>query len=700
MFNTRRRRRGERIEPRFETARTGGGELRADPSERAGGTPRRKASGRNRRARARRPRKRSFLRRTLYWGTVAAVWIALLAGGIVAYYGAGLPPISDLKVPQRAPTVTMVAANGQVLATRGIGHGRDVRLNELPAYLPQAIIAIEDRRFRWHFGIDPIGLARAALRNAIAGRVVQGGSTLTQQLAKNLFLEPERTVSRKVQEMILALWLEREFTKDEILELYLNRVYFGAGTYGVEAAAQRFFGKPARAVTLAEAAVLAGLLKAPSRYAPTRNPDLAEDRAQTVITAMADTGFISPAEALAAIGHPARLVAPDAAGAIDYVADWISDALPGYVGQPDRDIIVETTIDPRLQRAAERALADVLDEEGAQVEASQGALVAIDRTGAVRAMVGGRSYAESQFNRATRALRQPGSSFKTFVYLAALESGLTPDTVREDRPVRFGTWSPSNYDNRHRGPVTLREGLADSINTLAAQLASEAGVDRVIATARRLGITAPIERNLSIALGTSEVTLVELTGAYVPFANGGYGVLPHLVRRVKTADGKLLYERTGSGPGRIVSSRHVGAMNDMLKEALHTGTARRAAFGDWPAAGKTGTTQDWRDAWFVGYTAHLTAGVWIGNDDGTSMKRVSGGSLPAMAWHRFMAEAHEGVRPMPLPGDYWRNPDHAPAVAGIGEERVDAPINLQPPRPREDGGLRINTDFLKRIFGG
>ena len=644
---------------------------------------------------------RRAARRLVYWGTVAAVWVLLVVGAVTLYYGASLPSIADLKVPTRSPNVVMVAASGEVLAARGSGHGRDVRINELPEYLPQAIIAVEDRRFRWHFGVDPVGLVRAAVANLRALRIVQGGSTLTQQLAKNLFLEPDRTLRRKVQEMILAVWLETGYSKNEILELYLNRVYFGAGTYGVEAGAQRFFGKSARQVTLAEAAVLAGLLKAPARYAPTRNPDLSEDRAGTVIDRMVEVGFISRAEGETARAHPARLVHPDAGGAIGYAADWVSDLLPGFIGQPETDLIVETTIDPELQAAAERALADVLGEEGAEVGAGQGAIVAIDPNGAVKAMVGGRSYMESQFNRATRAYRQPGSAFKPFIYLAALESGLTPDTVRTDAPVTFANWSPKNYNGKYRGRVTLREGLADSLNTVAARLAHEVGVTSIVETARRLGITAPIGRDLSIALGTSEVTLLELAGAYVPFANGGFGVVPHVIERVRTADGKLLYQRAGSGPGRVMRSDKVGAMNSMLQTALQSGTAKRADFGDWPAAGKTGTTQEWRDAWFVGYTARLAAGVWIGNDDGKPMQRVSGGSLPAMVWHRFMAEAHEGLKPVPLPGDYWRDPDRAPPIAAV-ERPVDpsAPVVPSGGSRGSGGGFRINTDFLKRIFGG
>jgi penicillin-binding protein 1A len=691
--NTRSR---KRIEPTFEPA-----------PERGGCRGRKAPRGRNPRSGAGRGRARGnilqrFARRVAYWGGVAAVWGTIVFGSLTAYYGSSLPPIADLKVPARTPNIVMVAATGETLATRGTGPGNDVRLEQLPAYLPQAIVAVEDRRFRWHPGVDPIGLVRATIHNLRAGRIVEGGSTLTQQLAKNLFLEPDRTLRRKFQEMILAVWLEWEFSKDEILELYLNRVYFGAGTYGVEAGAQRFFGKSARQVTLAEAAVLAGLLKAPARYAPTRNPDLSEDRAGIVIGRMVDVGFITPSEGIAAIAHPAALVHPNALGAIDYAADWIADLLPGFIGQPSKDVIVETTIEPELQAAAEAALSSVLDEEGGPVGAVQGAFVAIDPNGAVKALVGGRSYAKSQFNRATKAYRQPGSAFKPFIYLAAIESGLTPDTVRLDAPVTFANWSPKNYDGKYRGQVTLREGLSNSLNTVAARLAAEVGVKRVAETARRLGIAAPIGHDLSIALGTSEVSLLELTGAYVPFSNGGFGVVPHVIERVRTAEGKLLYQRAGSGPGRVVRSADVGAMNSMLQAALTTGTAKRAAFGAWPAAGKTGTSQDWRDAWFIGYTARLAAGVWIGNDDGTPMKRVTGGGLPAQIWHRFMVAAHRGLKPVPLPGDYWRDPDRAvPLAAAAGRQNDDPAQMVLPAEARRQGtGFTFDGGFLRRLFGG
>lgn len=661
-----------------------------------GDTRRKKpAAKRPRRGQAVQPKKRSMFRRLFYWTTVLGIWALIGVIGIIGYYGAGLPPIADLKVPRRAPNVVIVDAHGGVLGARGMGHGQDIRVEQLPPYLPQALIAIEDRRFYSHFGVDPIGLSRAMMRNVLTGRLVQGGSTLTQQLAKNLFLEPDRTLGRKVQEAILAVWLEANYSKDEILELYLNRVYFGAGTYGVEAAAQRFFSKPARQVSLAEAALLVGLLKAPSRYAPTANPDLAQDRATLVLNAMVEEGYITPAERQQAIEEPARLASRGGLNGANYVADWVSDILPGFVGQTDVDIIVETTVDGGLQAMAEAALRNVLEEDGQAVNAEQGALVALDGDGAVKALVGGRSYADSQFNRAIKAARQPGSSFKPFIYLTALEHGLTADSVRVDEPVRFGKWAPKNYNDKYAGPVTLREGLTRSINTVAAKLAQEVGVDNVIRTAHRLGISSPLRKDLSIALGTSEVTPLELTTAFVPFANGGYGVLPWVINRVKTADGKsILYERSGSGAGPIIAPHHVAEMNDMLQNALLHGTARRAGFGDMPAAGKTGTTQDWRDAWFVGYTAYMTVGVWIGNDDGTPMNKVSGGTLPAMVWHRFMRDAHEGLPIAALPGGV--TTASLPLPQGAIPSGGDAAQPLPPPN---NGGFRITADFLKKIFG-
>ena len=589
-------------------------------------------------------------------------------------------------MPKRPPNIAILADDGSLIANRGDTGGPAIRLIDLPPYLPKAFVAIEDRRFYDHIGIDPVGVSRALMRDVIGRSGIEGGSTLTQQLAKNLFLTQERTLSRKIQEAILALWLERRYSKDQILELYLNRVYFGSGAYGVEAAAQKYFGKSARFVTLPEAALLAGLMKSPTKLAPNRNLAGANERAAEVITAMAEQGHITEAMAKSALANPAQVVHDKSAGSINYVADYVMDALDDTVGAIDDDIVVTTTIDPKMQAEAERALTDELNAKGAKFGVEQGALVALDPAGAVKAMVGGRNYADSQFNRAVAAKRQPGSSFKPFVYLAALEKGLTPDTVREDAPISVKGWSPENYSREYFGPVTLTKALALSLNTVAVRLGLEVGPKAVVAVAHRLGITSDLDPVPSIALGSSEVTPLEMVSAYAAFANGGVGVQPHVIARVRTAGGKQLYVRRNASFGRVIDPQYVAMMNQMMQETLLTGTARKAELPGWQAAGKTGTSQDWRDAWFVGYTSYLVAGVWLGNDDGSPTKKVSGGNLPVEIWSRFMRAAHEGVPVAGLPLGAWRNaetpnPD-APLLPPLDLTGAQAPT----PAPGGRGG--------------
>ena len=592
----------------------------------------------------------SILWRLFKWGMVLAVWGVVALAGVIAYQASKLPPMQTLVVPKRPPTVTILGDDGSRLATRGDMGGVAVPIGELPAYLPKAFVAIEDQRFYSHFGLDPEGLARAVVTNLTSRRLRQGGSTLTQQLAKNLFLTQERTASRKIQEVVLALWLEAKFSKDQILDLYLNRVYFGAGAYGVEAAAQRYFGKSARQVSLSEAAMLAGLVNSPSRLAPTRNLKGAQARARLVLTAMKEQGMISPDMAATAIAKPAQLSRAGEPDSTGYVADWVMDQLDSYVGPLSGDVTVTTTIDPTLQQAGEKALAETLAKSGAKYGVSQGAVVSLDADGAVRALVGGRSYEDSQYNRAVTAKRQPGSAFKPFVYLTALEQGLTPDTVREDAPIDIKGWRPENAGHNYRGPVTLEEALALSLNTVSVRLTLEMGPQNVVTTARRLGITSPLTPNASIALGTSEVSVLELASAYVPFANGGIGVISHVIDEVKGADGKVLYRRNVSGPGRVVDEAYVAMMNRMLAQTLTIGTAKRADLPGWEAAGKTGTSQDYRDAWFVGYTARYVTAVWLGNDDSSPTKKASGANLPVEIWSRYMKVAHKNVPVAELPG--------------------------------------------------
>ena len=622
-----------------------------------------------------------LLYRGLRFFLLAFLWGGIVLGGAVVYFISQVPDPILATLDDRPPNLTILADDGTVLAERGLRRGH-VRLDKLPPYLINAVIATEDRRFYSHFGVDPIGLMRAAFRNAAAGSVVEGGSTLTQQLAKNLFLEPDRTLRRKLEELIYAIWLEQRFTKDEILELYLNRVYFGGGTYGVEAAARHYFGKSARTVTLPQAALLAGLLKAPSRYAPTRSVSLASTRLDDVLNKMVDAGFLSAEEARAAQTQPLRLRARDDVTGYPYSVDWVAELLPGLIGRADGDLIVDTTIDAGLQRVAQKAVRTELDLQGSALSMDEGAVVVLDISGGVKALVGGRSYWTSPFDRALKGSRQPGSAFKPFVYLAALESGYSPDSVETDQPITVAGWTPRNYTNTYRGEVTLRQGMAESINTVAVKLAADVGVWRVARTARRLGIQSALHESPSLALGTAEVTLLELTGAYTPFANGGHAVAPHIVTRVRNGDGVVLFRRKTTPPPQVVALQYVGAMNDMMNATITRGTGKAAGIPTHVAAGKTGTSQGSRDAWFVGYTAHYVAGVWVGNDDGKRMKKVTGGTVPAKIWHEIMLYAHEKKPSLPLPGT--RMPRMQEASAQLPWQ----------PAPRED-----DTPLFRRVFG-
>jgi penicillin-binding protein 1A len=630
---------GERREPTFDGF--------PEPEEKPRRAPKKQKS--------RRKKRTPLLSRLIYWLLMLGLWAAVGASAVIAYYAAQLPPIDQLAIPKRPPNIAILADDGTLLANRGDMGGAAVHLAELPTYLPKAFIAIEDRRFYDHWGIDPIGILRALVRDAIGHGGMEGGSTLTQQLAKNLFLTQERTVSRKIQEAILALWLEHKYSKNQILELYLNRVYFGSGAFGVEAAAQKYFGHSARNVTLAEAAMLAGLMKAPSRYAPNHNLAAATDRARDVLNAMLEQGFITKPMAELALAQPARPVKLNG-GTINYVADYVMDQIDMLVGPIDEDISVHTTISAPLQHAAEQALRDALEAKGAHYDVSQGALVALDPDGALRALIGGRDYSESQFNRATSARRQPGSAFKPFVYLTALEHGLTPDSVRNDAPINLRGWQPENYEHRYMGPVTLTTALANSLNTVAVRLGLEVGPAAVARTAHQLGITSTLDVNPTIALGTSVVTPLELTSAYVPFANGGIAVTPYVIVEITTANGKLLYRHIPSTNGSVIAPDYVAMMNRMMTETLISGTARRADLPSWQAAGKTGTSQDFRDAWFIGYTSHMICGVWLGNDDNSPTKRASGGSLPVVIWSHVMQAAHAGIPPAPLVDGIWTAP--------------------------------------------
>src|SRR6201987_2688364 len=588
-------------------------------------------------------------RRASKLGVLLLLWMAIVGIVVLGYFALTLPATGELTRAERRPSVTILAANGSLLTTFGDLFGQPLTLKEMSPYLPKAVVATEDRRFYSHLGVDPIGLVRAAFANLAAGHVVQGGSTITQQLAKNLFLTQERSFSRKIQETLLALWLEHRFSKNQILEIYLNRVYLGAGTYGVDAAAHRYFNKSARQTTLYESAAIAGLLKAPARFNPTRDREKAAARTAQVLATRGEAGVVTESQAAAAIKEGASLPAvASARSGARYFADWVAEQLSDFAGSGSRDLTVTTPLDPGLQAEAEAVVAETITRDGPKAAVAQGALVAMSPDGAVRAMVGGRDYTGSQFNRATQAQRQPGSAFKPFVYLAGLEAGLRPSDQFVDAPIRLGNWQPRDYTGRYQGEMTLAEGLAQSINTIAVQVAQRAGIRKVIAVAHRLGISAELAPEMSLALGTNEVNLLELVSAYAPFANGGTGVWPHGIAEIRDSDGTVVFHRTGSGAGRVMSPEMTGTMNEMLSGVIGHGTGRSAALPR-PAAGKTGTTQDYRDAWFIGYTADLVAGVWLGNDDHSPTNKVTGGSLPAQTWGRVMAPATQAMPVRPLP---------------------------------------------------
>ena len=566
-----------------------------------------------------RSRKRRVVFWLLRWGFIASVWLTLAAVVTVLWYARDLPRPESALDGARRPSLTLEDRSGHVIATFGDLVGEPLRLKDFPPALPAAVVAVEDRRFWHHPGIDPIGLLRAAWVNVTAGRIVQGGSTLTQQVAKTLFLTNARTTKRKVQELLLTLWLERHFSKQEILEIYLNRVYLGSGAWGMDAAAKIFFNVSARRVTLAQAAVLAGLPRAPSRFNPRANPGAALARAKEVLAAMVDSGVITAEQATVAAGQIAFPPSPVAPG---WFADWVAQQSQTLLA-PDADAVLRTTLDNRDQVVAETRLAALLDGPGAAANVGEGAVVVLDAaTGAVRAMVGGRNFRTSPFNRAVLARRQPGSSFKPFVWLTALETGMTPDDTVLDGPIRIGTWSPVNFEHRYLGEVTLEEALAQSINTAAVRiLLRSGGAKAVAATAARLGIADKLPKDASLALGTGEVGLLELTAAYAPFFNGGNRVVPFGL------------DRTPHQPERVIDPGVAGMMARMLGAVVSRGTGRAAAVPGHVVAGKTGTTQDFRDAWFVGSVNGMLIGVWLGNDDNQPMKGVMGGGLPARLFH-------------------------------------------------------------------
>lgn len=591
--------------------------------------------------------RRRRLLRFLYWSAVAGIWLTIAGAGVLFWLAHDLPDLETAPPPGLNDRIEVRAENGVLLATYGAIYGGWLDYGQIPPIMEKALLAVEDRRFYDHGGVDFWAVGRAFLANLRAGDVEQGASTITQQLAKNLFLTPERSLKRKVQEVLLSFWLEQQLSKTDILTLYLNRMYFGAGTYGLEAASRTYFGHSATRLTLAEAAMLAGLLKAPSRYAPTRSADAARARTGVVLQAMVDAGAISKAAAASARENPANLAPATGLSNDRYFTDWIMKRLQGLnLGPRDAPLVVTTTLSPTAQGALEGALVSALQQSGAGRDIGQGAGLVLTTDGAVKALLGGRDYSESQFNRAVSARRQPGSAFKTIVYLAALEAGRDPNEAVLDGPVTVDGWTPENFSGEYLGYVPVHQALALSLNTAAVRLAEETGRARVRTLGQRLGLEG-LHNHPSLALGTAEVSPLALARAYTVIANGGFAVQPYGILEVRTQAGELLYRRPVDQPARLLSQSVVGGMTAMLAGVIDRGTGRNARL-DRPAAGKSGTSQDYRDAWFVGFTSRYVGTIWLGNDDGSPMARVTGGGLPARIWQRMMLDLHAGQPAEPL----------------------------------------------------
>lgn len=594
---------------------------------------------------------RTPLQAALYWGTVVGVWGLIFIVAFFAVFASDLPDTSKLYDVKRQPSINYLDRSGALLAVRGSQYAPPVDIDALPEYVPAAFVAIEDRQFYHHFGFNPWGIMRSIAWNATHDGPQRGGSTITQQLARNLFLSPAQNYRRKAQELILAVWLELKFSKKQILALYMNRVYFGAGAYGIEAASQRYFNKPASQLTIGEAALLAGMMKGPARYSPVSASARAARRATVVLDEMVRIRAITAEQRDEAFKTPVQVSATLANQRAQYFTDFIDAQVRSLVGEPTEDLVVETTLDLPIQVAAERSVKLGVEGHGKQ-GVEQAALVAIDGEGRIRAYVGGADYGETQFDRATTARRQAGSAFKPFVYLTAMEQGRTPNVTVVDEPVKIGNWEPKNYTNKYLGPMTLQTALAQSINTVAARLANEVGTSNVANTARRLGITSKIQLDPSMALGAVEVSPMEMAQAYAPFSNGGFLAKGYGIERIRTASGKVLYDHGVERASRpaVIGSPALQYMNQMMRQVVTSGTGTRAKVAGYDIAGKTGTTSDYRDAWFVGYSGGFVAAVWTGKDDNTAMKKVTGGGAPAEIWRNFMTAALPRLKSTPIPG--------------------------------------------------
>lgn len=645
-----------------------------------GASPARKATPVKR---GRKKARRSWNKKYLLGVALRTAITLFIIGGLALMFFVGtLPDIRDLDKINKKQGITVETTDGRIIATYGDVYGAYVPYEKFPKSLIEAVLATEDRRFFQHHGVDFFGIIRAMFANARAGHVVQGASTVTQQVAKNVFLTPERTIKRKIQEVLLAFWLEGRYSKQEIMSIYLNRVYLGAGTFGVDAASRRYFNKPAEDMGLVESAMIAGLLKAPSRYAPTASNERAMARAHQVLVNMADHGALDPKQikpALEAFKSQPKVTVEGSD--VRYFGDWVVDSLSDYVGNVEDDLVVVTTFDPKVQEYAADALENKLGMEGEAKKVSQGAVVSMAPDGAVKAMVGGVNYGESQYNRAAVAKRQGGSLFKLFVYLAALEAGYTPQAQVEDAPITImvgrKAWSPRNYTNDYKGMMTMADAFRQSINTVAVRLSQYAGIGRVAAMAERLGIP-DVRANPSIALGAQEATLLEMTGAFAHVANGGNKVVPYGILEIRTAKGEELYKREPEDSNPVLASGTVEMMNYLMLGTVRSGTGTRAALPGRDVAGKSGTTSDYKDAWFIGFTPQLVTGVWVGNDNNRQMASVTGGNIPAMIFHDTMIKALEGVPAAAIPNNPSSSEGLLPWLFGSGSTVVPQPTSVAP----------------------
>lgn len=577
----------------------------------------------------------TWILRIIKAGVIAALLGVMVLGIFVAIARGEIDSFEDLKASPNGQMIRVRAADGTVIQSLGPSFGRWLDIDQLPSEMKDAMVAVEDRRFYIHPGVDPIGITRSLYVRAIDGRWTQGGSTITQQLARNIYLNSNKEFGRKIREVILALAMETKFSKDQILELYLNKVYFGGGAYGVDAASRKFFDHGAENLSLAEAAIIAGLVKAPSHYSPTADAQAAIDRATVVVGVMQDAGMISAAEATQVKPADVKMAKQQPQDSVRYFTDWVLPQLDGLIDETEKPIDVWTTLDLKMQRAATAAIAANVPR------GAQGALVSIDRDGAVKAMVGGTDYVTSNYNRAVTAVRQPGSAWKLFVYLAALEAGLRPEDMVEDKPVEIEGWQPKNSNGQYAGEISLRTAFAYSKNTVAAQLGQEVGTSSIANMARRFGITTPINTQPSMVLGTSETRVIDMTQAFASVGSNGRSITPYGISKVTTIDGEILYSAKPARSVQLVEDWVAGAMTDLMQTAVATGTGRAANIGR-PVAGKTGTTSSNKDGWFLGFSSGLTTGVWMGRDDARSIGGLEGGRAPAQAWAAYMRVAVSG----------------------------------------------------------